>query len=68
MDTYVSTPYSLHTSAGPYPQPLQSTPRPPILLKIQFNIIPHLCLGLKDPPTKTIYTNHDKSLQRSLEH
>jgi hypothetical protein len=45
MEPKGSLPCSQEPSIGPYHEPGQSSPYHPILSKIHFNIISHLCLG-----------------------
>jgi hypothetical protein len=61
MEPEGSLPYSQQLSAGPYPEPDQTSPYHPILYKIHFNIIFHLdpglpsCLFPSGFPTKIEY-------------
>src|SRR5215468_5557386 len=62
MEPEGSSPHSQGSATCPYPEPAQSSPCPPShFLKIHFNIIPHLRLGLPTGrlpsglPTKILY-------------
>jgi hypothetical protein len=61
MEPEGSLPCSKETSTNPQPEPEESSQYHPILPKVNFNIIPHLCLGLPSGlfpsgfPNKTAY-------------
>jgi len=76
MEAEGPLPQSQVPTTCPYPEPEQSNPCPPShFLKIHFNIIPHLCLGLPSgllpsrlPPKPCMYLSCSPYVQHAPPH